>query len=251
MALLLSTSTCRGYMARIKANGWPSDAFDCFGSRAIYIGEDTSMKSILQPFLHIDASPTPGVESRRAMPMSEEMALRFQNQLLDYRLASAHSVYKSDFYVSGLSPDANAIATALGRCIVDAPELQAELVALLTPFSEQQIAERRDDLGTLAVGAALSLCHQGKDQILVGEIAAEVNRMLKAGGEKLQFSAEKVGHRLKKAGLISRRLGAAGNGFVLDHATRVLIHEVAAAYGCVGSTNDKENTHCPLCEQIK
>jgi hypothetical protein len=31
----------------------------------------------------------------------------------------------------------------------------------------------------LAVGAALTLCHQGKVQILVGEIAAEVNRVLK------------------------------------------------------------------------
>ena len=84
-------------------------------------------------------------------------------------------------------------------------------------------------LGMLAVGAALSLNHQGKDQILVGEIAAEVNRRLTDRGERIQCSPEKVGHCLKKAGLLSRRLGAAGNGFVLDHATQVLIHEVAAA----------------------
>jgi len=150
-----------------------------------------------------------------------------------------------------LSPEANAIAYALGKCIVDAPGLQAELVSLLKPYSEQQIAERLDDLGTLAVGAALSLCHQGKTQILIGEIAAEINRILKVRGERLQYSAEKVGHRLKKAGLLNRRLGGAGNGFLLDHATQVLLHEVSAAHGCVGLTDDKENLHCSLCQQNK
>jgi hypothetical protein len=150
-----------------------------------------------------------------------------------------------------LSSGVTSIANALGRCIVDAPDLQAELVTLLTPYSQQQFAERVDDLGTLAVGAALSLCHQGKTQVLVGEIAAEVNRVLKGRGERTQWSPEKVGHRLKKAGLLSRRLGAAGNGFVLDHVTQVLIHEVAASYGCVGLAEDKENLHCALCEQNK
>ena len=31
----------------------------------------------------------------------------------------------------------------------------------------------------------------------------------------------------------------------------VRIHEAAAAYGCVGLTDDMENLHCPLCEQNK
>jgi hypothetical protein len=67
----------------------------------------------------------------------------------------------------------------------------------------------------------------------------------------MQYSPEKVGHRLKKAGLLIRRLGAAGNGFLLDRATQVLIHEVAAAYGCAGLADDKENLHCSLCKQNK
>jgi hypothetical protein len=179
------------------------------------------------------------------------MKQSLQNQLLGYRLRSLPEVVKSDFSVSGLSSEVNGIATALARCIVDAPDLRVQLVSLLTPYSEHQLAERRDSLGLLAVGAALSLNHQGKDQILVGEIAAEVNRRLTDRGERIQCSPEKVGHRLKKAGLLSRRLGAAGNGFVLDHATQVLIHEVAAAYGCGGLADDKENLHCPLCQQNK
>jgi hypothetical protein len=56
---------------------------------------------------------------------------------------------------------------------------------------------------------------------------------------------------MKKAGMLSRRVSAAGNGFVLDHATQVRIHDVAASYGCVGLTDDKENLHCSLCQQNK
>lgn len=134
---------------------------------------------------------------------------------------------------------------------MNAPDLQEELVSLLDPYSQQQIAERIDDLGTLAVGAALALCHQGKDQVRVGEIAAEVNRIQKDRGERLQYSAEKVGHRLRRAGLLTQRLGAAGNGLLMDHPTKVQLHEVASAYGCVGLTGDKENLHCLLCEQNK
>lgn len=252
MAVLLGSSTCRGYMARIKMDGCPSRAFDYYGSKAVYLGEDPSTKSMLQHFVFINSSSSrPASESQSPQPVSEEMTLSLQNQLLKYRIDCHRRVFASDFSSSGLSPEANAIANALGRCIVNAPELQAELVSLLKPHSEHQIAERRDSLGLLTVGAALALCHQGKDQILVGEIATEVNRIQKDRGERLQYSAEKVGHRLKKAGLLTRRLGAAGNGFLLDHATQVLLHEVAASYGCGGLTDGEENLHCHLCEQNK
>jgi hypothetical protein len=161
------------------------------------------------------------------------------------------AVIASEFNVVGLSPEANAIAAALGRCVVGAPQLQAEIVLLLTPFSDHQLSERLDDLGMLAIGAALTLCHQGKNEVLVGEVAAEVNRIQKERGERLVYSPEKVGHRLRKAGLITRRLGAAGNRLLLDLATRTLLHDVASAYGCVGLTNGNENLHCPLCAEKK
>jgi hypothetical protein len=42
----------------------------------------------------------------------------------------------------------------------------------------------------------------------VGEITKMVNRNLAGRGEKLQYGPEKVGLRLRKAGLLDRRLGA-------------------------------------------
>jgi hypothetical protein len=158
-------------------------------------------------------------------------------------------VFKSDFSVTGLSPESNAIASALGKCIVDAPELQKQLLSLLAPNSQQEMAERLDDLGTLVVGAAFNLCHTDKTRLLVGEIAHEVNRILRDRGERLQFSAEKVGHKLKKLGLFTQRLGGAGNGLLLDHATQVLLHEMAGTYGLEGLNETDENLHCPLCPE--
>jgi hypothetical protein len=249
MAVQFGSSTRRGYLAFRKVAGCPSYPFDYFSSKAIFLGADSQMVSVLQNYLHINASPAPGVESMHASPLSEKAIQDFQNQLLSYRIESLRRAHTSDFYAAGLSSEVTSIANALGRCIVAAPDLQRELVSILTPYSQQQIAERLDDLGTLAVGALLTLCHEGKEQVLVGEIASEVNRIQKERGERLQYSPEKVGHTLKKAGLLSRRLGGAGNGFVLDHATQILLHDVARAYGCVGLTNGEENLHCPLCEQ--
>ena len=250
-AALLCSSTRRGYLALRTVPGASRSAFDYYGPKAIYAGEDPPIRTMLQHCVHINALPASGAYSEHVAPMTEEMTHKMQNQLLRYRSDHLPEVSKLELHAAGLSPDFNAIASALCECIVDAPVLQEELVSLLTPYSDQQIAERLDDLGTLAVGAAFTLCHQDKDQILVGEITAELNRILKGRGEKLQYRPEKVGHSLKKAGLHSRRVSAAGNGFVLDHATRVRIHEVAANYGCVGLTDENENLRCPLCEQNK
>lgn len=252
MALLLSCSTGRGYLARIKVDGGqPFAPPDYFGPKAVYLGADLPANSELRHYLRINTSTVPRVESRRAAPLSEELKQRLQNQLLAYRLRSMPAVIASEFNVVGLSPEANAIAGALGRCVVGAPQLQAEIVSLLTPFSDHQLSERHDDLGMLAIGAVLTLCHQGKGQVLVGEIAGEVNRIQKERGERLLYSPEKVGHRLRKAGLLTRRLGAAGNGLLMDHATQAQLHEVAVAYGCVGSNDNQENLHCPICQQNK
>jgi hypothetical protein len=251
LAALLCSSTRRGYLALRTVPGAAKSAFDYYGPKAIYAGEDPPIRAMLQHCVHINALPVPGVYSQHVVALSQEMVQKLQNQLLLYRSEHLPEVSKLELHAAGLSPDFNAIASALCECIVDAPDLRNELVSLLTPFSDQQIAERLDDLGMLSVDAALALCHHGKDQMLIHEIATEVNRALKDRGERIQYSPEKVGHTLKKAGLLSRRVSAAGNGFVLDHATRVRIHEVAANYGCVGLTDDKENLHCSLCQQNK
>jgi hypothetical protein len=175
-------------------------------------------------------------------------AQEFQIQLLSYRLRNLAAVCNSHFDASkSLTSDTCAIANALGACIVRCPKLQSELITLLTPVEKQRQADLTTCLEAVALEATLNLVHAGKPQILVGEVASEVNRILEARGERLTFSAETVGHRLKKLGLITRRLGKAGKGLVMDLATVKQIHQLATAYGGVGLEEDEQNLHCPLC----
>jgi hypothetical protein len=135
-----------------------------------------------------------------------------------------------EFAPSGLSLESYNIANALGSCIVEAPDLQTQLVELLKPKDRQHLADRSGSLDALIVGATLNLRHQGKDQVFVKEITTELNRLLEARGENQRLNPEKVGHRLKKIGMLTCRLSQFGNGLVLDQANRVRLDELAAVY---------------------
>ena len=96
----------------------------------------------------------------------------------------------------------------------------------------------------------LNLCHQGKPEFLAGEIANEVNRIQKARGELLTYSAEKIGHLLKKVGLQTRR-SSAGMRLAMDRVTIAKVHELAAVYGGVGLEEKDNNLHCQWCADNK
>jgi len=99
-----------------------------------------------------------------------------------------------------------------GNCIVDSPDLQTALVAILAPRDRQQMAERLDIAEALVVEAVLALSTGGVEQLYAREIAVEINRLVEARGEPSKLSPEKVGHRLRKLGLPTRRLSQAENG---------------------------------------
>jgi hypothetical protein len=220
----------------------------CAGSRAIYVGEDPSIKRI-QHSLYIDATIPPGIPPPAPGQALSATIASLRNRILLYRKRNLSKVRFLAFHPRGLSLESHAIANALGSCLVDSPQLQMELVGLLRPQHHQQIADRADSVEALVASASLALCHQGKDQVYVKEIAAEVNRLLVARGETMQFSPEKVGRKLKKVGLFTRRLSPAGNGLALDQATRIRLHEVARAWRGEDSIADTKNLHCPLCSQ--
>jgi hypothetical protein len=130
----------------------------------------------------------------------------------------------------------------------------AQTIAVQFPASSYQAqdqADRSTGIEAVTLEATLNLCHQSKAQILVGEIANEVNRIAQARGERLHYSAETIGHRLKKVGLSTRRLGKAGKGLAMNLATMTRVHYLAAVYGGVGLDQDKNNLHCPLCTERK
>jgi hypothetical protein len=218
------------------------------GSRAVYIGENSAIKRI-QHSIYIDATVPALAHDAVADRSARGEIDGIRNRIVAYRNRHLARVKSLEFNRRGLSSEANVIANALGRCIVESPELQMQLVALLRHQAQQQIADRSDGDEALVVGAALALCHQDNAEVFVKEIAVEVNRLLAARGETRQLSPEKVGHKLKKVGLYTRRLSQSGNGLTLDQATRMRLHQVAAAYLGEDSMQEDENLHCPLCSK--
>jgi hypothetical protein len=225
---------------------------DFYGPKAIYLGEEVSVDRIPRCSLRVRLQPTASALAKQhSLRPTEAVVQDLQNQLLGYRTKNLVRVYKSDFVASLLTSDTHAIANALGACIVDSPDLQSKLVSLLGPVESQRQADLSTSLEAVTLEAILNLAHAGQAQILVNEVAIEVNRIAQARGERLHYTAETIGHRLKRIGLVTRRLGKAGKGLSMDLATMAHVHELSALYGGVGLDQDESDQHCPLCSENK
>jgi hypothetical protein len=145
----------------------------CANSKAVYIGDDPAIKRI-QHSIYIDATVPARTDGPVSGQPAPEIIDAIRNRILEYRTRNLEKVRLLEFNPSGLSLEATAIANALGSCIVDAPQLHIQLVALLRPQAQQQIADRSDGDEALIVGAALVLSHQDKGEVFVKEITVEV-----------------------------------------------------------------------------
>ena len=139
-------------------------------------------------------------------------------------------VRRLEFNPRGVSSETGAIVKALGSCIVDSPALQATLVSIFTLQDRLRISERLDTAEALVVEAVLALSRSGAEQLYAREIAVEVNRLVEARGEGYKLSPEKVGHRLRRLGLPTRRLSQAGNGLVMDKETMNRLQTLSGIY---------------------
>ena len=197
-------------------------------SRAVYIGENSAIGKIPHS-IHVHATPALAQNAVAHRSLRAEIE-GLRKRILAYQTKHLGKVRSLEFNPPGLSPELTVIGNSLGSCIVGSPQLQTQLVALLKPQAQQQLPDRSDSDEALVVGAALALSHQDKGELYVKEITAEVNRLLVLRGETKQLTAEKVGHKLKKVGMFTRRLSHAGNGLRMDQLTRVRLREIAATY---------------------
>lgn len=210
-------------------------------STAIYAGENPETHKI-QNSIHIHITPTNAEPS--ASPLwIEKMIERLPVHLDQYRAKNLRNVHRAMWIASGLSSETAAIATALGRCMVDAPELLQKLVVLLKAQDQQHLSEMSNTTEAIVLEATRALSRDGREHTYVKEIAAEANRLLEARGEAVRLSPEKAGHRLKKLGLRTHPLSQTGNGLTFDKATLARIQQLAAVYMMEGTPAETENLH--------
>ena len=200
---------------------------DFFGPKAIFVGDHPP--SFFKPpcSLHITVHTA---DKNGFHADSKETGQTLRNQLLRYRCAYLGRVNNESVDVSSLPVGIREAAHSLAVRIVDAPELQADLLRRLAPAGHDRIAEKAATLEGVTLEATATIAGQGTTQVLVREIAAEVNRIHQERGETTSFSPEKVGHALKRLGLQRRRLGQEGNGLLLDRAMLAEIEKLKDSY---------------------
>ncbi len=242
MISLIGCTTSRGYLVN-DAGRYK----DFYGPKAIYLGTDPSFERAPRCSIQVCVHPSSTTATTQSFsPPGVTTVQDLQNQLQRYRLKNLAKVYESSFDAPGLTSETRTVANALGACLADSHALQEKIVSLLTPVESQRQADRATSIEAITLEAALNLVHQNRAQILVNEISTEVNRIAQARGEKLHYSAEIIGHRLKKIGVITRRLGKAGRGLLIDASTAAQVHELGTVYG-VGLDQDEKNLNCALC----
>jgi hypothetical protein len=234
-AALLGNLTNRGFMI-VEQRSY----LYCHSSKAIYVGD--SIRRI-QHAIYIDV--TPPLNAAKGIP-PEWVQRNIENlpdHLAKYRESNLAQVRRLEFNPTGVSPETSAVAKALGSCLADSPDLQAALVSILAPRDQQRISERLDTAEALVIEAVLALSRGGAEQLYAKEIAVEVNRLLEARGERSKLSPEKVGHRLRRLGLMTRRLSQAGNGLVMDKETLTRLQMLSAMYVMEDQLAVIENLH--------
>jgi hypothetical protein len=246
--LILLPASGRRMVEWVAASGWRGFSHvrsgrlvRTFGVRVISavspVGKFAS-GSFIQVPIFSSSRPLPSLDQR----CQRELAREFLPQLLRVRLdycgkklaepGDANSDRPDDWF-SG-RPCSN---------FVDAPELREHL-ALLTEDESDREETHQADPRVVLLELLRARCHeQGRSEIRVAEIAADLNAALDSKGAASTMSDRLVGSLLKEIGLSTQRLGQSGRGLRLDLATRRAIHRLAD--GC----NVPKNKPFPGCNE--
>ena len=180
-----------------------------------------------------NAIEIPVSHTRVPLPLLTEAAQNaiadeFQPKLLMYRLTKHAQVINSTFDAAPLISSVSELARALGACVVDDPDRQADIVRMFKDKDEEVQEVCSWDQRVTVLEALLSLCHKRKrESVYVSEITNAANSILEARGEAFKLAPRTVGNKLRMLGLTTNRLDSAGRGMLLTIKIRERIHRLA------------------------
>lgn len=217
------------------------------GASVIYAGDAELKTPFAEVCLQLRLSPGNRPFGIQDEDQQSATATQLQNQLLMYRLQNYSKVKACQFDVPEFCGPARECARTLGRCIVDAPDLQSRLTALLRSQDEAERTESASKLDAVVVEALAVCCHERKPSVHVGEVAALANGILSRGGEVVELSDKQVGGRMKRLGFRTTRLDAGGRGIYLLNGACARIHKLGRAFEVPTVRQDLPG--CPYCQQ--
>ncbi len=240
---LLRTSNRHG--AFIAAGGKAMDAF-----RAIIVFAPKPLRDTASAGfpLELVLSPTREYVPLMSPAEAERIAAEFQAKLLHYRLLNWAKVRAPAFDLSQFTAPMQELAHTLGASIVDDDKLQSQIVPFLRPVDSEIRVDRGSQLPAIVLEALLARCHSttGKN-FPVGDLAGDVNTILRGRGDLLEVSPEDMGWTLRSLGLHTDFMPGGRKGLVLLNDVRKKIHDLAAGYGVRTLRELPAKIACPLC----
>jgi len=148
-----------------------------------------------------------------------------------YRLQNFAEVRASQFDAVEFCGSTREMARTLGRCLVDAADLQARLSDVLRPRDDAERTEGTYRLEAVVVEALLVLCHEKRRSVHVSQVAELANLILNRSGELFQLSPKEVGAKMKQVGFRTTRLDSAGRGIYLLSEECARVHKLGREFG--------------------
>ncbi len=195
------------------------------------------------------ASVTPAQNPLRSLSDTEEqdIASRLQATLLRWRLTLREQVSNRTIECREFNPEMREEASAWLAPILDCPELSNSVRQEILRQSQEAAEDRFFDPKCVVIEVALFFCHRPDTaHFLVGELAENVNALLKGRHEESELSAKRVGSVLRQLGIRGKRV-AEGFKILLTDTIRKRIHELAYAYRVLSIADGVQR--CPLCRE--
>jgi len=202
-----------------------------FCAKAVFCEDAICAGNLGDGTFHINAPPSRGRLPILIATDKNEIATAFQSRFLAYRARNICKVRDSQCDFLEFDSRIRILGRVLGAPIVDAPELQADLIPLLRAYQAAIRASKLHDLRCVVIEALLLHCHEKSgEKLFVGQLTKDVNLILKGRGETTEFKPESIGTILRGQGFSPKR-GSQGYGILLNESNRRFIHDLAARFG--------------------
>ena len=220
---------------------------DLYGPKAIFCGNDSAADTLSGGVIQISLAPSQLQSSALDEKVETEIANDFQPRLLMYRLKNFGKVGDSGVDVSKFTFATRRLARSLAACFPEDADLARDVVQLLGPQDEEVRGQRSRDVRCVILEALWSIIHHGEQrEVRVGELAKDVNALLRDRGEILEYNAEEIGWQLRDLD-IPRHDNSLGRHVLLGRDTSQSVHRLARVYD-LPCTQHLESS-CPDCKR--
>jgi hypothetical protein len=226
---------------------WKGSIADYSFSKVVYVGAALAEDVHFDFSLDVHLSPSLRGGCLLDGKKCDQISATLQPQLVAYRLRNLAKIRASDFDVPEADLEARTIGRSVGRCIVDAPEIQAGVPSLLEGRDEDLRTARWTDPTCVIIEALLDKCHVPQPTVVyVGEITEAATAIFRARGASTQLEDRGVGDCLRKLGFTPKRNAKGYRIFVTNKVIQV-VHGLARDYRVAAVEHGV--AHCAMCHQ--